>query len=241
MRPWVVFDLETVPSTKGLALEPSEEHLNRGIRSSFKKATVEEYRKKNAAEWADRIREKASIDWRLGQVIAGGTAERREGVEAPVVNVWILGTAPQVAGVFTWGADTEEELVEQLWGQMDDEMADVVGFGARRFDLPWLIGRSAAAGIAPTRRFNLARYRTDAGVVDWEDVLSFHGSFETTGWSLAQYAQFFELAHRPIGDGSQVPEKWAAGDADWVVRHLASDLLTLLALHERFAAHFLED
>jgi len=143
---------------------------------------------------------------------------------------------------------TESDLLRWLWSQGDvlvsstrswEAVVPLVGFNLRNFDLPVLIGRSAVNGITPSRKFNLARFRTDLGVIDWCEILTFWGAFDMTGWSLSQYADFFGLDAKPYGDGAEVPKRWLEGDYDYVTKHLEADLAMLRELHERFAGAFL--
>lgn len=218
----LILDIETSAGENLPA--PPEAVLTKGIRADFKPETVERKREENKKAWA----EKAALDWRLGQVIAVGTIYRDH---EPIVT--------------HSGRDaedlTETEMLSGVWTYLagHHNTRPVVGFNIRPFDLPYLIGRSAVCGVKPSRKFNLAKFRTDLGVVDWCDLLSNWDPSHLTGWTLDYYAKVFNLENQPWGDGAEISEKWKAGDYDYVLKHLSSDLLTTRELHDRFAPAFL--
>lgn len=265
-RPCFVFDLETAPTTEALQLRPDEDYLNRGIREDFKPETVAKYQQRNASEWPREIEKRASLDWRLGQIVAGGTAQLSPEHEGVLVRLAISVGDPEyyigpaalqtrlaealeregVRGVHISPAVCrgEEVLLEALWNllRLDSNMPLSLcgGFNIRNFDLPWLLGRSAARGVPPTRRFNPSRY-SNSDVVDWAELLAWQGAFPTKGWALEQYAEWFKLPHRPWGSGAEVPRLWFEGDLTSVATHLMFDLLTTLDLHLRFAPAYLAE
>lgn len=259
----LILDLETGPHPDTLALEPDEEWLQSGVRDNFKSETAQRYREENRAAWpAERIR-LGSLDWRLGQIIAGGTM----GVEvgAPTVRIWILKPpAPIAVTAIGWGVPEErQDQVSDafpdlmLLGAVMEDEADilmglrhqlaggterpVVGFGLRNFDLPWLLGRGAVnrvgrMPVAAGSRYDLS---PRAPSVDWQDVLHWYGALPSAGWTLARYAQHFALPVQPWGEGVRCWEHWKVGDVGYVGGHLLMDLLTTACLHHRFAHTFL--
>lgn len=214
-----VIDIETaaIPDLP----DPPESYLMKGVGSNWKDASkIEAKRRENLVRWS----EEAALDWRSGQIICVGYMEGDDSKT-----------------VLQDDSKKEDTLIGLVWSWLSSNQP-VIGFNLRSFDIPFLIGRSAVNGLTPPRRFNLARYRFadhPAVPVDWCDILSFHGSFDYTGWRLEDYARHFNLKHRPIGDGSEIPRKWAEGDRKYVHEHNEADLKTIAELHERFAPYFL--
>lgn len=213
----IYVDIETAP---GDVHDPPDSVLAKGCGTLKDPAKIEAKREGNRAGWY----EKAALDWRTGQVVGIGIISGDE-----------LRTVIQRIDM------KEQELLGWFWTLVSggDRFTPVVGFNIRQFDLPYLIGRAAVHGIAPDRKFNLARFRTDLGVIDWLEVLSFWGTFDLTGWTLDNYAKVFALPTQPVGDGKEVPSRWASGDYQYVIDHLAADMGMLKDLHTKFAGTFL--
>lgn len=257
MRPFVAFDIETAPTARALALEPTEEFLNKGIRENFKPETAMLHREKNEEAWGEEIAKRGALDWRLGRIVAAGTAKSHISGGVPVVHVDISVVAPEddarqlshelcrmsleVEDV-TLKARTvpgERQLLVKTWGQLAHPGSEQIsGFCVRTFDIPWLMGRTAAQGLTPPRRIQNTRYQHDH-VVDWSDLLTWYDCFPRSGWTLTDYADWFDLRYRPWGEGSDIPVWLEEGNYVSIVKHLAFDLLTSHALHERFAPVYL--
>ncbi len=211
MKPFCCFDLETAPAPGGEARD--------------------------------------ALDWRLGRIVAAGTARPRITAEGERIELRIVLASDQAPGMsdvpdgvlaVVVPAPDENQLLRRLWLSMPSQVEVLSGFSSRTFDWPWLLGRSAVHGIVPCRRFHLHRYQ-HWEFVDWADVLAHYDAFPRKGWTLAQYARRFGLRYEPWGEGRQVPEWLEAGDWQSIARHLMYDLLTLYALHQRFAPAFLGD
>lgn len=211
----IVLDIETAPIST--LPPPPESIIDKGTGNLKDPAKIEAKREANQAAWVER----AALDWRLGQIVAVGLLP--------------FGKEPVT---LVRGTGNEADMLAQAWELLKNG-GEVIGFNLRSFDLPFLLGRSAVNGIRPTRRFQRARFRTDLGIIDWCEILSDWGNFDMTGWSLEQYASFFGLKTTAYGSGAEVPERWAAGDYDYINNHLVADLLMCKELHELFAPAFL--
>ena len=127
----------------------------------------------------------------------------------------------------------ERDLLVSWWQLLDDNVhLQVVGFGLKGFDWPWLLGRSAVLGVKPSRLLNTARY-TSHDMIDWQDVLSNYGGFSLTGWNLAAYADLFQLDHRPKGTGADIAGWVAEGNHAAVADHCLADIQTTWDLDQR--------
>lgn len=232
MKDAIILDIETAPGDN--LPDAPEAILMKGVRADFKPDTVERKREENKKAWA----EKAALDWRVGRVIAFGIILPDD--DKPLIWLHGNGDADGVGIVSGTGVSfkrNESRLLASLWKNLNGFA--VAGFNIRSFDLPYLVGRSAVCGVKPSRTFKLAKYRMDLGVIDWLEILSNWELSRTLGWNLGYYANVFGLKHQPLGDGSEVPKRWADGDYDYVIEHLREDLLTTRELHDRFAPAFL--
>lgn len=218
-RPIVVLDLETGPTDAALAMEPDESWLSNGIRDNFKPETVEKYRADNLAKWPAEISRRASLDWRLGRIIA-------------------LGVQYSEGEAMVFQDDDEGVLLGAAWEALARLGGSMVGFNIRNFDLPWLWGRTGALGLQASRGIDARKYG-GGEVIDWADILTSYGAFSMSGWSLARYAEWFGLSAKPCGTGADVAQWYAEGLKGKVAEHLAADLAMTWELHHRFAPSFL--
>ena len=217
--PIVVLDIETTATDAALALEPDESWLTAGIRDNFKPETVEKYRADNLAKWPAELARRASLDWRLGRIVAVGIR---------------LYDAEQFC---ICDAMEETALLEAAWGILAPIKGPLVGFNIRNFDLPWLLGRTAANSLKAQRSWDARRYG-GGNVIDWMDILSNYGSFSGSGWSLSRYAEWFQLGE-PYGAGADVAGWWANQQYEEIQKHCMADLEITYAMHQQFAPAFL--
>lgn len=209
--------LDTETAALAQLRPPPENVVQKGMGNRTEPAKIAEKEKANIDGWY----ENAPLDWRKGQLIAVGWLEE-DVDEEPVIH--------------TTEKQTEVQVLEQTWrGKW--ETINAIGFGVRRFDLPFLIGRSAAVGVrAP--RFKLNRFRRDLGVIDLQEVLSFDAEFDLTGWSLGYYCEYFGLDTEPYGAGEDVAEWYAKGEWKNIEKHLEADILMTRDLYNFCATAF---
>jgi len=224
-----VIDLETAPRDGDPPPCP-DAFLNRGIRSNFKPDTVKEHQAKNQILWDEGEWKKvASLDWRLGQIVAAGVMIDGE---AFLYHTGV--TSFESDGHHVSERANERALIEGLMdGIYDISKGRLVGFNHRNFDLPWIAGRAMVHNV-PCKLPRASRY-DPTRITDWCDILSNYGSFDMKGWSLDAYAKLYNLEHQPWGDGKQVGEWYTNGEHDKILRHLLSDLLMTYDLDKRCA------
>lgn len=249
-RSCLVLDLETTRPAKPPKLAISDAELNKGIASNWGPEARQRHRAKNRKEFEEGLAERASLDYRLGELAAVGFAKfdglprvalcfRLDKREQPNLEEHIaqIGADANAEITLRWRG-SETGLLSWAWeviGGPAHKVEPLVGFGLWDFDLPWLLGRSAIVGTEPSRHFPLHKRYPDDAVVDWADRLSFHGAFSRDGWTLARYADLFDLKPKPFGEGSEFPDRFARGDYGWCIRHLVHDLVCTLDLDRRFA------
>lgn len=223
----LVIDIECAPTDRALEMPCPEDWLTRGIKDNFKPDTIERYRAENLASWPEEVTRRASLDWRLGRVVAVGF-KMSEGTE------------------HVYCGQSEGLLLRTLWEfirlerqRLERQDFQLVGFNIAGFDWPWILGRSAALRILPTRKFSYNKWSPERSeIIDWQDILCNHGSFASKGYSLDTYAEIFGLP-RTVGEGKDVPEWFRTGQLAKIEEHLAGDLRTTAALDQLFRPVFL--
>lgn len=209
----IVVDLETAPDPLREIPMPDDWLTPPG--NYTKPETIADWRAKREAAWPVERDRLASLDWRLGRIVALGWKE--------------TGMEPEA-----YCSDSEGLLLSKLWTLVGyGTKVQLVGFGIASFDLPWLLHRSAALRILPPRRFRVSRYDLHSDVLDWSDVLANYDPSKRSGWTLSRYAAVYGLPPT-VGEGSSVPGWWAAGQRDQIVDHLRGDLVTTAALDAMF-------
>ncbi len=240
----LLIDIETAPQPRSLERTPTEDDLNVGIKPNFKPATIDDYRQKNEERWGRRIIKESSLDWRYGQIICKAEMDLlaneegqtlvtvRHAFDQDIEPFEVEGTAPIVHWVKPIQCADEGGVIGNLPLGL---YRRVVGFNIRQFDLPVLVFRAMIHGrqMDPMPK-RMGRYDLQADVIDWMDILSWHGSFPTKGWSLDHYAEWFDFPVQPYGKGSDVYQWLIDKDYGSILRHCATDVIMLWYLHQMF-------
>jgi hypothetical protein len=234
-------NLETMYSQAALGLEIPDDELNAGVTSQWKDPDkIRGQQASNRKKWGETVKKIASLDWRLGQIVAIGCiavptiytdkAETKVWLDMPEAE--LLKAFWQYVGQFRKPLSWTEIGLGNIY-QDEEAMACVAGFNIRNFDLPWLYGRSAVLGVKPSRVWQESRY-SHHRIVDWADILSNYDPSRGRGWTLERYATWFQLPVERFGKGEQVPGWVEAGDWPSVERHLRSGLEAVRLLGEKF-------
>lgn len=212
----ICLDIETVPNGE---CPPIPEDVLNAVGNATKPETVERKREENRKAWPAKWAKEASLDWRQGKIVAIGYK-----------------VDDGFAQVLRGDTTTEIEMLEGLWDCLKGD-APIVGFGVRRFDWPYLLGRSAVLGVLPSRRITESPYMRNQ-MIDWADILSNHNTFKVQGWTLGAYCELFGLP-KPTGKGEDVYGHYLAGEWDAIIDHCWSDVLAVAAIDEKCREVFL--
>lgn len=234
-----IIDIETCPAD-GPPPECPEWFLNRGIRDNFKPETVEKYQRENAEAWfAEEYKKVASLDWRLGQIVAIGLLRAVDGV-AQHIDLWAVNANPtllavdQIEGYEGMTVAVEGTTESVALGDISiDFRSRLAGFNHRSFDLPWIAGRAMVHGI-PCNLPRASRY-DPSRITDWSDILCNYGGYDMKGWNLEAYLKLFGIESQGFGSGKDVGDWYANGEHDKILRHLLGDLLDTYELDKRCA------
>lgn len=140
--------------------------------------------------------------------------------------------SPFVEDDVQYEALTEKEILERFWQEIKG-YEQFITFNGRKFDCPYIMLRSAALKIRPTR--NLMPYRySDEEHVDLMDQLTFYGSFRT--FPLAFYCKSFGLDNTKMEgmSGDKVQEYFKKGKYKEIARYCTVDVRATAELFERW-------
>lgn len=132
---------------------------------------------------------------------------------------------------------TEKEMLQHFW-TLAERVDEFVSFNGRAFDAPWLMVRSAAHGIRPTRDLMEGRYfyqQRSCKHVDLQDLLCYYGAMRKKG-SLHMWCRLFNIASPKAGgvDGDGVADLFKAGKCEDIARYNAADLHATKALYDHW-------
>ena len=183
----IVFDIETIPQdeAKLLALAP-EFSAPANLKDPEKIAAA--IAKKRAEYLAD-----AALNWKTAEVVLIGAGDD--------------------AGIQSFTAGTEKELVGNFLALLGDALADGVaagGHNVKSFDLPMLINRARVHGLkvpATVLAFWKGRPQWAENIFDTLELLSFGKSFDGNG--VEDVARVFGLPPK-LGHGGDFPMLWRA-------------------------------
>lgn len=201
--PWVVFDIETIPSPDCASFIPDDIKAP----SNYKdEAKIAEYIKNARQKQIDE----AGLDLDLCEVAAiGWEGDDNEGA------------------IYLRSLTDEARMLRDFWRAVDGRL--LVGFNILHFDLLVLLRRSLYLGVSAPP-IQVDRYRHD-NVLDLADVLSF-GRKEHLR-PLSFYCKRFGIPHDESVTGAQIASLVAAGDWQAVSRHCYDDVQATRALAER--------
>lgn len=187
---------------------------------------------------------RGSIDPRMGTIATIGLASHGSeagwacwvGVAAEKPERW---EDPKLKDGFLaveWFGD-EAKLLGSFWWHIvkTDRLATWNG----KFEKVWVMARSVARRVTPTRRLYSPRFDRRSDIIDWRDWLTEFGQIRTRGMNLAHTCEAMNTEWQPWGEGKQV-QAWAeAGDWTSIIRHQATDALATLALDRLCAPVYL--
>ncbi len=205
----LVYDIETVPLAASLAAPyPAEE---RQPPSNYKSdEAIAKWRAGDEAKWREGLGKECSLSPRLGRVLAIGTFALGDTAD-PVANVAMV-------------EESEAALLTGFWHEVGraGTRQIIAGFNSISFDLPFLVTRSLILGVTPSivvpdylRHYNYAPH------FDVRMALTFWDSY--TKGTLAEWCRAFGI-EAPEGKGSEMYERYLAGDRDAVALHCRTDV-----------------
>ena len=129
---------------------------------------------------------------------------------------------PFVEDDIQYEALTEKEILERFWQEIKG-YEQFITFNGRRFDCPYIMLRSAALKIRPTRNLMPYRYSNEEHI-DLMDQLTFYGSFRT--FPLDFYCKSLGLESTKMEgmSGEKVQEYFKKGKYKEIARYCSADV-----------------
>lgn len=169
-----------------------------------------------------------------GRVIVIGMLNVRTGVGGVFVEGPSRGWHDGGSDGFKRFDGTEPEMLEAFWAFVREARPRrIVTYNGRQFDGPYLMIRSALAGVAPT--MNLAGYRYSVTPhCDLQEVLTFQGASRDV-FSLDYWCRRFGITSpKDDGiDGSQVQAAYDGGRLEDIAAYCCRDVVATGELYKR--------
>ena len=133
----------------------------------------------------------------------------------------------------------EQTLLEDFWAGARS-YTRFVTFRGRVFDVPFLVHRSIAHGVEPTRDLCRRRYLFQQQVpyhIDLFDELSFHNAM--TRWSsLHMFCRLYDIPS-PYSEvsGADITDLYYRGQYDTIAHHNVATVTATVALYHRWLAY----
>lgn len=227
----LVIDIETIGVDFDSLDKTTQESLTRWI----------EKESENESEYEvalDELKQGLGFSPLTGEIVAIGVLDydRGEGV------VYFQAPGSQLKefkdGPITYKPMDESQMLESFWKGAKDYQ-HFVTFNGRQFDAPFLMLRSAIAGVRPTKDLTRARYiyqqSPDAVHIDLLDQLSFYGAMRKKG-TLHLYTRAFGIKS-PKEDGvtgDQVGAMFKQKKYEEIARYNAGDLFATKELYTKW-------
>lgn len=208
----LTFDIETIPLDATMAL-PYPADDRRAPANYKSEEAIAKWRESDEAAWQEGRVKEASLNPRLGRVLAIGTKATGQPTRVSV--------APAEAN--------EAEILTAFWAEWR-EWRQVAGFNSINFDLPFLMVRSLMVGVdvpmlSPYLRRYSATPHLDVRMIltNWDQF----GKGKLGEWSAAMGGPDI------VGDGADVYALHLEGNYAAVAAHCLSDVEATAFLAER--------
>lgn len=226
----LVFDIETIGENYDDMDETTREVLVRWIKKESK--TEEEYQAK-----LDDLKQGLGFSPLTGEIVAIGMydLERKKGCvyyQAPHGK-----EEDSEEGDFKYRVMDEKTMLEEFW-RVALEYDTFVTFNGRSFDVPFMMLRSAAHRIRPSKNLCAARYlyqhRDGEAHVDLLEQLTFYGAMNRSGSkSMHLYCRAFGIeSPKENGSGDKVAEMFANKEYKKIAIYNGGDVVATGALYE---------
>ncbi len=234
--PTLVFDIETVGEDFDTLDETSQDVLTRWIKKES--GSGEDY----TAALAD-LKNGMGFSPLTGQIVAIGIRDVERSKGAVYFQASPKGKETSFEeGDCKFEVMSEKEMLQKFW-EVVEKYDTFVTFNGRAFDVPFLMVRSAIAGIRPSKNLLGNRYLnyhpSNARHVDLIDQLTFYGAMRKRG-SLHLWCRAFGIeSPKAQGvDGDDVKALYEHGKSADIARYNARDLIATAELYKRYVDYF---
>ena len=168
----LVFDIETIGEDFDKMDEVTRKSLTQRIKEEFKKK--EDYEKA-----LEKVKDELVFSPLTGEIVAIGALDSDSGQGAVYFRSGDENLKDFEEDGIKFKVMDEKEMLKKFW-ELADNYNKFVSFNGRGFDVPYLMARSAAHGVKPTKNLMGYRYiesqRFGPVHVDLMDQLTFYGS-----------------------------------------------------------------
>lgn len=225
----LIIDIETVGEDFDSLDQATQDSLTQWI----KRAPSAEQEK-----YTSQVKNSLGLSPLTGQIIAIGVldADKDKGAiyfDANDAN----SIEKEVAGIKIRSMN-EKEMLEHFW-RIVSEYDSFVSFNGRCFDIPFLMIRSAAHNIRPSKNLMINRYLEnqdyDAKHIDLMDQLSFYGAVRRKG-NLHMWCRVFGIASPKTSGitGADIKHLYDEGRFEDIISYNTSDLTAIRALYHHW-------
>lgn len=185
----IIFDIETIGENFDDLDKTSQHMLTRWIERTAK--NEEEYK----AHLKD-VREGLGFSPLTGQIVAIGVLDGQTEKGAVYFDIQKESIKEFEENNIKFKPSTEVQMLEKFW-EIAGKYNEFVTFNGKKFDVPFIMIRSAINRIKPTKHLLSNRYLTsqrfDAKHVDLFDELSFYGNMQMKGNNLHMWTRAFGI------------------------------------------------
>jgi uncharacterized protein YprB with RNaseH-like and TPR domain len=169
-----------------------------------------------------------------GEIIVLGVHDR-ERARSTVYYVGDGSGSDQEQGGVQYKERTEKKLLEEFWSGVA-AYDTLVTFNGRGFALPFILHRSVAGNVSPTRDFLRHRYPTKQKPpyhIDLCDELSFYSALTRPPLHLVCRA-YGIASPKDTRGGDEVAALYVAGKYQTIAEYNARDLVAIVAVYEKW-------
>lgn len=227
---YLVFDIETIGK--------NYEDFDKADKEFFKEwAERESDSEAQFVKELEKIKKGLPFSPFLGEIVAIALADdngmaavyfRADGPKKKKINDFSDGNVEYHAG-------SEKEILEMFWVQARNYQTFVT-FNGRGFDAPFLMIRSAAHGVRPSRNIMPPRYLSQQKYgpqhIDLSDQLTFYGSTRRSSLHFVTKAFGIESPKEGEISGEEVPQAFKDGRYDEIARYCMDDVVATKKLFE---------
>jgi 3'-5' exonuclease len=205
------------------------------------KTTLTRWIERSATDEAERVMRTRDIEERLGFspftgfIVALGICDR-ERARSTVYYVGDGSGGEISEGPVMYKERSEKALLEEFWDGVQS-YDTLVTFNGRSFDVPFILHRSVACGVMPTRDFLARRYLTQQKPpyhIDLCDEVSFYGALSRRP-SLHLVCRAYGIpSPKTDVSGDEVAALYAAGQYLTIATYNAKDLDATRAVYEKW-------
>lgn len=233
MTPALIFDIET----KGDNFDEYDELTKKALTH-----WLEDKDKTEKEKEIEKIKEGLGLSPLTGEVVSIGVLDS----ESEKGAVYFQAPGEEIENEedgIKFKSMTEEEMLRKFW-EVAEKYKEFVTFNGRNFDVPFLMTRSAANEVKPSKDLMSNRYlgmqRFGSKHIDLLDQLTFYGAVWQKKGNFHLWSRVFGI-ESPKGngmDGSDVGKFFEEGKYEEIAKYNASDIIATNRLYKKWKEYY---